>query len=422
VQPLAESRTSRLLVLGALYLAQGVPWGFMGVGYVLFLTDRGLDNAAIGDAVGLAYLPWSFKLLAGPPLDRAPATRLGRRTPFIVGAQLAMALSLLALGAVDASAHLRLASAILFVHNAFAALQDVATDALAVDVLPADERGRANSVMWASKSAGVALGGGGGTLVAKHLGWPALFGLIATLLGAVMVLVIAAREGRGDVARAPAAPPRAPFAWRTLRRSFGFREPLVGLAVAMLVPVGYSLVGTVMTRLLRADLGFSPERIALLTGTIDPVTGIAGALAGGALADRFGARRVMAACIATLGVGLVAFAGARGIWPQFVFVAAWSVPMTFALHAYGSASLGMFMGLSNPAIGATQFAAYMAAVNLTYAWTHPVGGRLADALGPAVTFAVAGAAQLASLALIPFVDPARAEARFRAENDDPAAA
>jgi PAT family beta-lactamase induction signal transducer AmpG len=72
---LSESRIARLVTLSALYFAQGVPWGFIAVGYVVFLSDQNLDNAAIGDAVGLAYVPWSFKIFAGPLLDRVGTTR-----------------------------------------------------------------------------------------------------------------------------------------------------------------------------------------------------------------------------------------------------------------------------------------------------------------------------------------------------------
>jgi PAT family beta-lactamase induction signal transducer AmpG len=412
VKSLEESRWLRLLVLGALYFAQGVPWGFIGTGYVVLLTDRGLDNASIGDALGLAYVPWSFKILAGPLLDRFPSARFGRRRHFIVAAQAMMALTLLALLPLDASRDLSLVGAVLVAHNAFAALQDVATDALAVDVLPSSERGLANSVMWAAKSAGVALGGGGGTVLAKHLGWPALFATNAAILGIVMLLVVAVRE-RSAPAPSSETRPVERLEWAELRRAFSFRDPLVGLAIAMIVPIGTSLVGSVMTRMMRADLGFSAEKIALLSGTIDPAAGIVGSLAGGALADRLGLRRVMATTVVLLGAGLLAFAFGRDFWPSYAFLVGWSIVMTLALHAYGSASLGFFMTLSSPRVGATQFATFMAATNLTYAWTRPVGGRLADAHGPVVTFAIAGLVQLASVALLAFVDPARAEARLR---------
>lgn len=416
MRTLTESRFLRLLNLGALYFAQGVPWGFIAVGYVVFLTDRGLDNAAIGDAIGLAYVPWSFKILGGPIIDRFPSRRFGRRRHFIVAAQLLMGLTLLALLTVDVKTQLGLMGALLFAHNTCAALQDVATDALAVDVLPADERGKANSVMWAAKSAGVALGGGGGTVLAKHLGWSSLFVLNAIVIWLVMLLVLAVRERPASGAAEAAKPTR--LDWGELKRSFGFATPLLGIAVAMLTPAGYSLVSSVTTRLFRADLGLSEERIALLSGTIDPITGILGALAGGVLADRIGVRKTMGLFMGITGLGLMTFGLAKSLWPSFAFLVAWSVVGTFSIYAYNAATLGFFMTLSNPAIGATQFATFMAATNLTYSWTHPVGGRLADGLGVQTTFLIASAVQLLSILLLPLVDPKLAEHRFRASRGE----
>ena len=194
MKTLVASRLTRLVVLGALYFAQGIPWGFISVGYVVFLTDQGLSNTAVGNALALAYVPWSFKWLLGPIIDRYPSRRFGRRRPYIVVAEFLMGATLLALVAIDPAHRLDLVGIALFAHNTFAAMQDVATDALAIDVLPLEERGKANSITWAAKSAGVVVGGGGGTVFAKYLGWPALFVAIAVLIWIVMVLVILVRE------------------------------------------------------------------------------------------------------------------------------------------------------------------------------------------------------------------------------------
>jgi PAT family beta-lactamase induction signal transducer AmpG len=45
-----------------------------------------------------------------------------------------------------------------FFHNCFASLQDVSTDALAIDIFPDDERGQVNGFMWGSKIIGVGFG------------------------------------------------------------------------------------------------------------------------------------------------------------------------------------------------------------------------------------------------------------------------
>ena len=411
MKTLVASRLTRLVVLGALYFAQGIPWGFIAVGYVVFLADQGMSNTVVGDALAMAYLPWSFKFLAGPIIDRFPSRRFGRRRPYIVVAELLMGATLLALVTIDPARQLGIVGILLFAHNTFAAIQDVATDALAIDVLPLEERGKANSITWAAKSAGVVVGGGGGTLFAKHLGWPALFVAIALLIWMVMVLVIVVPERPAGADSEAAAEKR--LNWGEIRRSFTFREPWIGIAIAALTPAGYALFAPIFTRMLRADLKQTEGTIALLSGTIDPVAGVAGALAGGLLADRFGARRVMGANMAIIAAALFVFAAAQRLWPSFAFLSTWLFVEKFAEGAYSAAFLAFSMTLSNPAIGATQFAIYMATTNLTYMWTSALGGRIADGWGIVATFAIAGLIQLVTIGLLPFCDPRVAEARFR---------
>jgi predicted MFS family arabinose efflux permease len=72
------------------------------------------------------------------------------------------------------------------------------------------------------------------------------------------------------------------------------------------------------------------------------------------------------------------------------------------------------MSIANPAIGATQFAMYMAATNLTYSWTSPYGGRIADADGYAAMFLVAAAIQVCAIAVLPIASPKGAREHYAA--------
>ena len=396
-------------MLSALYFAQGVPLGFISVGYVVYLTDIGLDNTAVGAALGLGYVPWSFKVIWAPLLDRLASPRFGRRRPFILLAELGMGLTVLALIFVDPGQHIAWVGAILFLHNTFASMQDVATDGLAIDVLRPEERGRANSFMWGAKVAGVAVGGGAGTVLAKHLGWPALFMAIALAVFAVMALVALVRERPpGDLGE----PPGQRFGIGVLWRSFAYPAAIAGLAIAMFTPVGYALVAVVQTQQLRRDLHLSEEVIGMLSGTLEPIAGVIGALVGGLLADRLGARKVIGGSMALLALMLGTWGLARGFWAWMPFLTVWTLVTSFSYYAYTAALLGFLMGLSNRAVGATQFAVYMAAGNLTAAWTAPAGGALTDRFGVPPAFLVAAAVQLVAIALLPLCDPRAAEKRF----------
>ncbi len=468
MRTLSEDRNLRLFTFTVLYFAQGIPWGFISVGYVVLLADLGLDNTAVGAAMGLAYLPWSFKVLWGPLLDAVPPLRIGRRRPFIVLAEILMALTLLALLPLDPTAQLGMVSFLLFLHNTFASLQDVAVDALAVDLLEESERGRANAMMWAGKAAGVALGGGGGTVLAKYAGWSALFVAMAIAVGLVALVPLLVRERPitpsdrkvdarllrlvwflipfaavgvvlyglsiveaqlGDHPLAPLVSIAQPFAavlgaiaawplvdrkgFGELRRSFSFSTPWWGLAAGMLMPVGYALVASPLMRMIRADLMLSEERIGFLSGVVEPLTGVLGALVGGVLADWLGGRRAIGGCMGGLAACLALFALTESYWPSYAFLIGWTMAQTFVLYGYNAASLGVFMGLANPRVGATHFAVYMAATNLTYAWTAPLGGVIADAWGFPWLFTLAAVLQFAAIALVVPLDTRRAAAHYR---------
>jgi len=75
--------------------------------------------------------------------------------------QLGMVATLVVAMPVNIVTELGLFTLIILVHNAFGATQDVAIDALAVNVLPEGERGLANVFMFAGASIGQAIGGSG---------------------------------------------------------------------------------------------------------------------------------------------------------------------------------------------------------------------------------------------------------------------
>ena len=187
--------------------------------------DQLSDRARIGDAdagwlTGIVLLPWTFKLVWAPVIDTLTIRSMGRRRPWIIGAELMMAISLLGIlwlgdfseqlggnssDAPVAPRFVYLLGCMFFVHNCFASLQDVCTDALAVDVLPQSEQGRVNGLMWGSKLLGKALGTVVMAMVmamgdAYHPGWgiPAAVLVQFVLLIAIMMVPLFMLERPGE--------------------------------------------------------------------------------------------------------------------------------------------------------------------------------------------------------------------------------
>ena len=130
---LVESRQKRLTLLCALYFAQGVPYGFMEHTMVNFLKAGGVGLKEVGYLSALILFPWAFKIIWAPLMDTFTIRSMGRRRSWIIGAQLLMAVTLIGILFVpNVKTNYTLLGIMFFVHNIFASMQDVATDALAV--------------------------------------------------------------------------------------------------------------------------------------------------------------------------------------------------------------------------------------------------------------------------------------------------
>ena len=93
-ETLTTSKWLRIGTLCILYFAQGLPWGFMLTALISFLASKGLTIVESGQLTAMATLPWTFKLFWGPIIDSFTYKKMGKRRPWILIAQIGMALSL----------------------------------------------------------------------------------------------------------------------------------------------------------------------------------------------------------------------------------------------------------------------------------------------------------------------------------------
>ena len=159
-EALTDNRLRRTLSLCVLYFAQGLPWGFAVVAFVAYLADSGFEAAETGAILATVALPWTFKWIWGPVIDTLNIPLYGKRRLWVLFSQFGMAVTIgTILFVPDLIEQIDIVIKLMFVHNIFASLQDVSTDALAVDVLQDDEVSRVNGYMFASKRAGMIVGG-----------------------------------------------------------------------------------------------------------------------------------------------------------------------------------------------------------------------------------------------------------------------
>ncbi len=428
------TRFGRLRTFFLLYVSEGIPLGFTATVIATQMRRDGLDPAVIGAYVGSLYLPWAFKWAFGPIVDTITSNRFGRRRTWIVGAQLGMMATLLIAWSIDFSGAIGLFTAVIFVHNVCSAAQDVAIDALAVQVLPEDERGTANGFMFAGQFMGQALGGGGVLLISALLPANSSFLLVVVLLGLILVTV-SWRIREPSFVPAWALVEQGRDAWRRIvgeitgfmraagRAFIGSRAASIGVAFALL-PLGAYALSLSLQSNLAVELGLSDDEIGVLS-LWSSLTAASGSVVGGWLSDRYGRRRMIALFIVlttlpTLwlavqmqSVGHIMPAdvtqASLALAPAALVSTFWGVCIVFSfvLGLTSGSTVALFMDITTPAVAATQFTAYMALSNLVVTYTATWQGMSISHYGYPLTLALDATAGVVCILLLPWLGNVR---------------
>lgn len=411
---LLDSRNGRFLTFGLLYVSEGIPYGFTSVAMVAFMRQHGVSLEAIGAFSAALFLPWAFKWAWAPLIDLVRLDRWGGRRAWIIACTTMMLLSLLLLASIDAGQHFRWLLVTVIVHNFFCATQDVAIDSLAVSTLRPDERARGNGFMFGGQYLGIMLGGGAAVFVTGLVGFHGALVYVGTLcaLNLAFVLLFVFDPGARPLATRQPNFLRSLFAQLTafvkvVYASFwrSGRGPIFGTAFALL-PCGAMALAYAILSTIQVDYGLNATQIAQLQ-TLNTIAAAAGCLLGGFIADRFGIKRTVAAAFAltalvTFGLASqISLHGLTGVSPVYFSGSIVTHGFFFGV-AYGSRN-AIFMGMTNPAVGATQFTAFMGMSNLAISMGNYWQGMVAERMGYAQALYLDAFIALLVIGLIPFL-------------------
>lgn len=386
---LSESRILRFASFAIYYIAQGLPIGLLSIALPAWLSEQGVAATDIAFFVAISGLPWAFKLFAGPIMDRFSFLPMGRRRPWIVGSQIGLLIAMTVLSFVpDPASHVVLLTWAAFAVNCFAAVQDVAVDGMAIDILPHDERGSANSFMAFGQVAGYA---GSGALSAMAL---VQFGLIGAGLfltfGLFLIFIwgVVVRERIGErllpwtqgesLQRSITLQADNWFSIvRDLRLVFFLKASLIMIAVTgcWRIAAGFWLVSAPV--IVTQDLGYESTVYSYWTSTFSLVAAVLGLLLG-PMIDKAGAQKILFAAL--IGYSLTFFIAGS-------FVEFWTIPL-FALGVGAAEALltqaifisfiALHMSICWNKVSATQFAIYMAWANLG----RSIGAKIYGEISP----------------------------------------
>jgi MFS transporter, PAT family, beta-lactamase induction signal transducer AmpG len=282
---LASPKMVAIMVLGA---ASGFPNQITESALQAWLKDSGATNTTIG-ILSYVALPYLFKFLWAPFIDRYPLPKLGRRRGWIALTQLALAAAIgifaLQNPAVSLAPIAICAVAIVF----FSATQDIAIDAYRTDIAQPHERGLAAAANNLGYRTSAWLASAFALVVADFVGWKPAFLILAAVMAAFCFATLVAPE--------PHYEHKSP---RTLRESLvvplrellGTPSAVVLIVLVVLFKVGDAFALRLFTPFMM-DVGFAKTEIALILKSLFTASAVIGAILGGVLMVRLGLLRSM---------------------------------------------------------------------------------------------------------------------------------
>ncbi|MCY4143398.1 MAG: MFS transporter [Gammaproteobacteria bacterium] len=367
----------RFATFTAFYFAQGIPIGLFSVAIPAFLAADGATVKELGIYAGTISLPWAWKFLVGPFMDRFTFLPMGFRRPWVILAQTGLVCSLVSLGLYSFGGDPSILALTVFgfVCNVFSASQDVATDGMAIDILHENERGRANAFMACGQTLGFSAFGAlsGFLLVAFDMRTVAFVAALTIALIWLWAVVVRERPGERKLPWTEGSAAHVEH-----RREASLFENLWDLLRTFVLPM--SLVLVVMEFLNRANdgiaialfpayatqvLGFEPQVYTAFASAVGIVAALVG-IAFGPFIDRFGAKRVLI---------LVLLLGAALRFWAWIGVTYYNIATMNLVYLYVAASIvgqwifvatiAIFMTICLKRISATQFSVYMSLANLS---------------------------------------------------------
>jgi MFS family permease len=368
------------LALCALYFSQGL---VHGIGQVL-VSQQAAAGASLetqADLLAWGALPWVFKfvwsLVWDRYLRRGEDSRRSRAIALAsmqVGGGLALAL----FGMLGSSPWLPL---LFFSMNLLISLQDVGTDALVVDAVPAAKRGTINSAMLSARALGQGLLG---TLLfvklMGSLGYRPTFFLFAAVLSALAALVALAR-------RAPATATSS-GGWPPLQALIATRGRRMGLMLAALAVNGDALSSAISYDFLIKKGEWDPTSLFTELAPPQYATEFLAYFVWMWLMPSIGGRRAVVLGSAGLALGWTGIALAESSWSSHGFMLGYSVYEISVRALMYTGVFTVLMGHTERERRATHFMIYMTLMNLPRVLEAAVAPRVFDAVSYSGTFMV----------------------------------
>jgi PAT family beta-lactamase induction signal transducer AmpG len=390
---LSENTTLRYLVFSALYVSEGIPIGIMFYAIPAWLAMNNKSPVEIASYLAIIIIPWTFKIIIAPLMDRYTLLSMGRKRPWIIFGQIGLMASFFAFGFIPHPLdNLNTLMLVGFIVNFFGAIQDIAIDGMAVDMIPLNQQARANGVMWGSRLIGQSLSLVIGTSLINVVGFNNAISSMALIVIILILVPIYIRERPGEKLMPWTKGKPSEDSKKAQSRDWG--ELLRNLLKTIILPsslllsfgiffVGVltGLVDTLLPIFTVQQLEWTNTSYSHVSSAATLIGGFFGMFVGGVIIDLLGTKKMINILLTITGILLVSFALISSMWGNVAFIYGFVIfyylmttLLTIAIFAIG-------MKISWQKISASQFTLYMTLNNVGVALGSWLLGNLKESLG-----------------------------------------
>jgi PAT family beta-lactamase induction signal transducer AmpG len=393
---IGTQRFKKLTLLGSLYVSQYISIMFLYQALPVFMRQQGASLEAIG-LLHLLILPLVLKFLWSPLIDRYGFTRWGHYRFWIVLFQLLVASTTVFCAFLDIEQNFTVLLFSMFLLCFFCSSQDIATDALAVNLLEPQERGFGNGVQIGGNYLGAVIGGGGMTILLDYWGWQRSLLLLALIMVVALIPILQHQEAINSKQVKSIA--KSNLDWLNFLDVFRRQGMSFWLLALALYTAGGSMTST-MFRPLLVDIGLSLEEIGWLLGVVSYSAGMVGALTAGLLINSLGRRRSLLLFGLLKAIAIVTYLLPTSGLTNLALLYLIAIFLHLAIAMAEAAAATLMMDKSEPKTAGRDYTLQTSVVYLGGIGSATISGGIAAASGYQGLFTISAIVTLISIGMI----------------------
>ena len=309
-------------------------------------------------------------------MDRYTYLPMGRKRPWVLVGQLGLVLSCIYMAYVpDPLNNLNQLMIAAFFVSCFGAFQDIATDGMAVDLIPGDQQAKANGLMWGSKVIGISVSLAACSLILNIYDFKTAMLTVAVAIGIIMLVPAFLRERNGEKLT-PWSKGKASTEtknlqlnnWKALFKSlykvFTLRNSLLIALMLFICQGATKYMGTILPIFTVKELGWTNIEYSNYYATAKLIGGIFGMIIGGILIDKYGKKQMINIYFFSFILFISFFSFSTVYWVDKNFIFAFMIVQNTIFTLNSIAVFAVAMQCCWKKISASQFTLYMTIANM----------------------------------------------------------